>query len=396
MYGQPATGSRSAPPSSHGYVKVKELGQGSYGKAILVQDAGGKLFVMKTIDLSTMDKKQKRDAINEVRVLSCLKHPYIVSYRESFSENSLLAIVMDYADGGDLYQRINRTRKAGQQLVERQILRWFTEASLALKYMHDMHVLHRDLKSQNLFLTSSDRLRVGDFGISKVLDNTAAFARTAIGTPYYLSPEICQEKPYSFGSDVWALGCVLYEMAALRVPFDAQNIQALVQKITRGPLPQVPAVYTTDLRQLCWDLLHRDMTQRPSATDIIQRRYVQDEIRRMLHEERSKAAAVQQRSSAQPGANQGSSGSVSSPGSGVSQLRRAGSYRSSCSPAREHCGQGQAQLQAQQQPQPPQYSQAQPQQVGGQSHGSPNRERYPGRSESPAAAVHARPPQVHS
>merc|ERR1719440_2251340 len=261
---------------------------------------------MKTIDMAGMDKKQRRGAINEVRVLSSLKHPYIVSYRESFTEGSTLAIVMDYAEGGDLYQRISRTRKAGQAIPERQIVRWFTEASLALKYMHDKHVLHRDLKSQNLFLTSSDRLRVGDFGISKVLESTAAFAKTAIGTPYYLSPEICQEKPYSFGSDVWALGCVLYELTALRVPFDAQNIQNLVQKITRGPLPQVPPHYSQDMRQLCGDLLHRDQTQRPTATDIIQRRYIQDEIRRMLHEERAKAA----------NAPQANGQAVSAPGTG--------------------------------------------------------------------------------
>merc|ERR1719240_1910255 len=197
---------------------------------------------------------------------------------------------MDYADGGDLHERISKTRKAMKTFPEEKIIRWFTEASLALKYMHDKHVLHRDLKTQNLFLTSSDRLRVGDFGISKVLENTAAFARTAIGTPYYLSPEICQEKPYSFGSDVWALGCVLYEMAALRVPFDAQSMRALLRKITQGQVPQIQAPFSTEMRQLCGDLLHRDQAQRPSATDIIQRRYIQDEIRRMLYEERAKAA----------------------------------------------------------------------------------------------------------
>jgi len=326
-------------------VKVKDIGQGSYGKAMLVHDQDGKLYVMKTIDMSAMDRKQRRDAINEVRVLSCLKHPYIVSYRESFSENSTLAIVMDYADGGDLYQRIGRTRKAGQSIPERQIVRWFTEASLALKYMHDKHVLHRDLKSQNLFLTSSDRLRVGDFGISKVLESTAAFAKTAIGTPYYLSPEICQEKPYSFGSDVWALGCVLYELAALRVPFDAQNIQMLVQKITRGPLPQIPSHYTQELRQLCGDLLHRDQTQRPTATDIIQRRYIQDEIRRMLYEERAKAAGNS------PSNGQAVNGHqvVSAPGPGVAAVgpsgaaspisavvRRPSSYRASYSPSQAY------------------------------------------------------------
>merc|ERR1719160_105376 len=289
------------PLNAHGYVKVRDIGQGSYGKAMLVHDQDGKLYVMKTIDMGGMDKKQRRDAINEVRVLSCLKHPYIVSYRESFSENSTLAIVMDYADGGDLYQRISRTRKAGQSIPERQIVRWFTEASLALKYMHDKHVLHRDLKSQNLFLTSSDRLRVGDFGISKVLESTAAFAKTAIGTPYYLSPEICQEKQYSFPSDMWALGCVLYEMAALKVPFDAQNLQALVQKIVRGPMPPLPPHYTQELRALCGDCLAREQNSRPTATDIIQRRYIQDEIRKMLHEERAKAQQQQQQVNGQGG-----------------------------------------------------------------------------------------------
>jgi len=180
-------------------------------------------------------------------------------------------------------------------------------------------------KSQNLFLTSTDRLKLGDFGISKILENTGAFAKTTIGTPYYLSPEICQEKPYSFASDIWALGCILYEMAALRVPFDAQNIQGLVQKITRGPLPQTPPGYSQEFRILCGDLLHRDQTQRPTASDIVQRRYVQDEIRRMLGDERAKVD--------QAGTQVGGGGAACAPLS-----RREGSKPSSCrsdySPAR--------------------------------------------------------------
>lgn len=274
-----------------GYAKIKDIGQGSYGKAVLVQDREAKLFVMKIIDMSRMDSKQRKDAVNEVKVLSSLKHPYIVSYRESFQEHRHLAIVMDYADGGDLHERITKTRKAMKTFAEEKIVRWFTEATLALKYMHDKHVLHRDLKSQNLFLTSQDRLRIGDFGISKVLESTAAFARTTIGTPYYLSPEICMEKPYSFASDIWALGCILYELAALRVPFDASSLQSLVHKITRGPTPQLPSAYSSELRQLCSDLLHREQSQRPAAPEILQRPVIQMEIRRMLREEQAKSSA---------------------------------------------------------------------------------------------------------
>mmetsp|Transcript_33803 Transcript_33803/g.78159 ORF Transcript_33803/g.78159 Transcript_33803/m.78159 type:complete len:376 (+) Transcript_33803:99-1226(+) len=279
--------------SSRGYTKIKDIGSGSYGTAVLVQDKENKLYVMKIIDMSRMDPKQRKDAINEVRVLSSLKHPYIVSYRESYmSEGRNLAIVMDYADGGDLHQRIQRTRQAGKVFSEERIVRWLTEATLALKYLHDKHVLHRDLKSQNLFLTAQDRLRIGDFGISRVLDCTAAFAKTTIGTPYYLSPEICLEKPYTFSSDIWALGCVLYELACLRVPFDATSLQSLVQKITRGPTPVIPNSYSQELRQLGGDLLHREQTQRPSAQEILQRPLVQHEIRRMLREEQAKGRAA--------------------------------------------------------------------------------------------------------
>merc|ERR1719428_278103 len=274
-----------------GYTKVREIGSGSFGKAILVKDAENRQFVLQAIDISRMDNKERRDAVNEVRVLSSLKHPYVVSYRESFLDGRTLCIVMDYAEGGDLYNRISKQRKAGQNFPEPQIVRWFTQGSLALKHLHERHVLHRDLKSQNLFITGSGRLRIGDFGISKVLDCTAAFAKTTIGTPYYLSPEICQERPYSWSSDVWAMGCILYEMAALRVPFDAPNIRALVSKITRGPMPQLPPRFSPDLTKLCGDLLQRDDRKRPAASDILRYPVVQTEIRSMLREEQSKREA---------------------------------------------------------------------------------------------------------
>lgn len=286
--------SRSMPemaPAPGGYTKIREIGSGSFGKAILVKDPENRQYVLKAIDISRMDSKERKDAVNEVRVLSSLKHPYVVSYRESFLDGRTLCIVMDYAEGGDLYNRIAKQRKAQQNFPENQIVRWFTQLSLAMKHLHERHVLHRDLKSQNLFLTGSGRLRIGDFGIAKVLDSTAAFAKTTIGTPYYLSPEICQERPYSWSSDVWAMGCILYEMAALRVPFDAPNIRALVSKITRGPMPVVPSRYTPDLARLCGDLLQREERKRPSSTDVLRYPIVQTEIRAMLKEEQTKRGA---------------------------------------------------------------------------------------------------------
>eukprot|EP00747_Dinoflagellata_sp_TGD_P029797 gnl/TRDRNA2_/TRDRNA2_134177_c1_seq1.p1 gnl/TRDRNA2_/TRDRNA2_134177_c1~~gnl/TRDRNA2_/TRDRNA2_134177_c1_seq1.p1 ORF type:complete len:518 (+),score=74.59 gnl/TRDRNA2_/TRDRNA2_134177_c1_seq1:98-1651(+) len=298
--------------SSRGYSFVRSIAQGSFGKVVLVQDREQRLLVMKTIDLGPLDSKQKRDAVNEVKVLSSLRHPYIVSYRESFAENGFLKIVMEYAEGGDLHQRIEKTRKARQSFFEHRIVRWFTEAALGLQYLHGKHLLHRDLKSQNIFLTARERVRIGDFGISKVLaasnnscntvssttapeevsqDRSAnAFAKTRVGTPYYLSPEMCLEKPYSFSSDIWALGCVLYELAELEVPFEARTFEGLIQKIAHGPPPQLPPVYSWDLRQLCTDIFRRDPTQRPSADELIKKPLIQKEIRRMLDEEHLRGA----------------------------------------------------------------------------------------------------------
>jgi len=270
------------------YSKIREIGSGSFGKAILVHNVEGKQFVMKAIDISRLDSRECRDAVNEVKVLASMKHPYVIAYRESFMEGNTICIIMDYAEGGDLHARIAKVKKAGQSLNESQIIRWFTQAALAMKYMHERHVLHRDLKSQNIFLSSGGRARIGDFGISKVLDNTSAFAKTTIGTPYYMSPEICQERPYSWSSDVWAMGVILFEMCALRVPFDAPSIRVLVNKIVYGPMPVIPTWYSSDVQRLSADLLLREEKRRPSAYDILRYPMIQAEIRGMLMEEQAK------------------------------------------------------------------------------------------------------------
>jgi NIMA (never in mitosis gene a)-related kinase len=237
---------------------------------------------MKRIDITNLDKKQQADAVNEVQVLSCLKHPYIVRYHESFLENGELAIVMDYAEGGDLARRIRCHHVKRQLFPESQILRWFTQVVLGLKYLHKKQIVHRDLKPQNIFLTKQDDLRLGDFGISKISGESSLKEEKTIGTPHYFSPEICGEKLYSFASDMWALGCILYEMVALQVPFDAQNILGLVFKITGGPPPALPQLFSTDLRQLCDQLLGHDYDRRPSAAEILKRPLIQAEVLKML------------------------------------------------------------------------------------------------------------------
>ncbi|XP_053796319.1 serine/threonine-protein kinase Nek1 isoform X9 [Vidua chalybeata] len=197
------------------YIKVRKIGEGSFGKAILVKaKENGQQYVIKEINISKMSNKEREESRREVAVLANMKHPNIVLYRESFEENGCLYIVMDYCEGGDLFKKINAQK--GILFSEDQILDWFVQICLALKHIHDRKILHRDIKSQNIFLTKDGTIQLGDFGIARVLNSTAELARTCIGTPYYLSPEICQNKPYNNKSDIWALGCVLYEMCTLK------------------------------------------------------------------------------------------------------------------------------------------------------------------------------------
>jgi hypothetical protein len=191
---------------------------------------------------------------------------------------------MDFCEGGDLTKQIEIAKKKRQPLAEDQVLRWFTQAILALKYIHEKHILHRDLKPQNFFLSKSLCLKMGDFGIAKVLSCTIAVARTQIGTPYYLSPELCQDKPYAWPSDIWAMGCILYEMCALKVPFDASSMPQLVQKITSDRVPSVPNVYSAFIKQLCTEMLSRSQDRRPSPESILGRPQIQAIVKQMLEE----------------------------------------------------------------------------------------------------------------
>mmetsp|Transcript_29160 Transcript_29160/g.83581 ORF Transcript_29160/g.83581 Transcript_29160/m.83581 type:complete len:402 (+) Transcript_29160:72-1277(+) len=285
---------------AHEYQKIREIGSGSFGRAYLVQastapsraPADRRHLVLKEIDLSGREPQQRSNAEVEVKVLSSLKHPYIVRYWESFMNDRYLCIVMDYCEGGDLWQYIAQCRRNRTPVIEPQVVRWFTQMCLALKYMHEKNVLHRDIKTQNIFLTRKEGsdlqcAKIADFGIAKVLKSSHGFAQTLVGTPYYLSPEICQRQQYACPSDVWAVGCVLFELCALRVPFEAQELNQLVDRIVRGSVPRIPATYSRELGDLGIDMLNRDASRRPAAAAILQRPLVQNEIKRMLAENKS-------------------------------------------------------------------------------------------------------------
>eukprot|EP00903_Cladosiphon_okamuranus_P008755 g8387.t1 len=264
----------------------KVVGKGSFGQAILCSRiADGKACIVKQVDTSKLPSKARREASKEATLLAKLSHPNIVGFWESFFDGpsrDVLCIVMDYADGGDLSSCLRR--RNGRLLDEEVVLDWFVQTTLALKHIHDRKILHRDLKTQNIFLTRSRIVKLGDFGIAKVLGSTLDLARTCIGTPYYMSPEICQEKRYNHKSDMWSLGCVLYEMTCLRHAFDGTNMRLLVMKICSQEPRPISARYSSGMRNLIAQLLKKDPHARPSTGAILRRPLIKDKIGRFLSE----------------------------------------------------------------------------------------------------------------
>uniref|UniRef100_A0A663F3P2 non-specific serine/threonine protein kinase n=1 Tax=Aquila chrysaetos chrysaetos TaxID=223781 RepID=A0A663F3P2_AQUCH len=266
------------------YEIIKKIGEGSFGKIFLAKGkVDNEQCVIKEIDLTKVKQQNLDDNASqkEVILLAKMKHANIVTFYASLQEKNKLYIVMEYCDGGDLMKRINMQH--GVLFDEDQILSWFVQISLGLKHIHDKKILHRDLKAQNIFLSNNGKVaKLGDFGIARQLNSTTEFAHTCVGTPYYLSPEICENRPYNNKTDVWSLGCVLYELCALKHPFEGNSLHQLVLKICRGHFHPVSPNYSYDLRILISQLFNISPKDRPSVNSILRKPFLQNLVLRYL------------------------------------------------------------------------------------------------------------------
>ncbi|XP_033864499.3 serine/threonine-protein kinase Nek3 isoform X1 [Acipenser ruthenus] len=262
------------------YTVLKVIGEGSYGQALLVQPRKeSEKYVLKEIRLP---KTQSgiQSSRNEAILLAKMKHPNIVIFRESFEAEGHLYIVMEFCAGGDLMQKLKWQK--GSLFPEDMILNWFTQICLGTKYIHEQRVLHRDLKSKNIFLTDKGTIKLGDFGSACILNSPEAYACTYVGTPYYVSPEIWDSKPYNNKSDVWSLGCVLYELCTLKHPFQANSWKNLILKICRGSYPPLPPHYSYELHYLIKQMFKINPKDRPSISNILTRHRVSKLIKKYL------------------------------------------------------------------------------------------------------------------
>lgn len=260
------------------YEVMYTIGSGSYGRCQKIRrKSDGKVLVWKELDYGTMGESEKQMLVSEVNLLRELKHPNIVRYYDRIIDrtNTTLYIVMEHCEGGDLSSLITRCIKERRYLEEQFILRVMAQLTLALKECHRRRdgratVLHRDLKPANIFLDSKQNVKLGDFGLARILNHDTSFAKTFVGTPYYMSPEQMNRMSYNEKSDIWSLGCLLYELCALSPPFTAYNQKELTVKIREGKFRRIPYRYSEELNTLLSKMLHLKDYLRPSVESILQ------------------------------------------------------------------------------------------------------------------------------
>ncbi|XP_054966430.1 serine/threonine-protein kinase Nek11 isoform X9 [Pan paniscus] len=266
------------------YVLQQKLGSGSFGTVYLVSDKkakrGEELKVLKEISVGELNPNETVQANLEAQLLSKLDHPAIVKFHASFVEQDNFCIITEYCEGRDLDDKIQEYKQAGKIFPENQIIEWFIQLLLGVDYMHERRILHRDLKSKNVFL-KNNLLKI-DFGVSRLLMGSCDLATTLTGTPHYMSPEALKHQGYDTKSDIWSLACILYEMCCMNHAFAGSNFLSIVLKIVEGDTPSLPERYPKELNAIMESMLNKNPSLRPSAIEILKIPYIDEQLQNLM------------------------------------------------------------------------------------------------------------------
>ena len=257
------------------YEPISFIGKGNFGSITKIRrKIDGKILVWKEFNYGLLGEKERNRIVQEINILRELHHPNIVKYYDRIIDhkNTKLYIVMEYCPGGDLTQLIKRKRKINQYFSEDIIWKIFAQVSSALYACHTYKggiILHRDIKPSNIFIDQDNNIKLGDFGLSRILNQDISFAVSRVGTPYYMSPEQIDNIKYNEKSDIWSLGCFLYELTTLHPPFEAKTHLNLARKIKSGKMDLIPNFYSQKLNELINSLMNINPNQRPNIKEII-------------------------------------------------------------------------------------------------------------------------------
>ena len=262
---------------------LKILGKGSFSSVYLVKrKKDSKIYALKSVFLEKLSKKQQENSVNEVRILASIHNQNVISYKEAFWDDSsnTLNIIMEYADDGDLLTKIKQMKQEKVYFEEEKIWDYAIQIIQGLKSLHDKNIIHRDLKSENIFLFKKNSLcKIGDMNVSKVLKEK--LLRTQTGTPYYASPEVWMNKPYSFKSDLWSIGCVIYEMCELRTPFNGKDMDELFVNICLNKTKRISEKYSEELWLMIKKLLEVNVEKRYDCNQFLQSDIVKNKIKEL-------------------------------------------------------------------------------------------------------------------
>jgi len=247
-----------------------QLGKGSFGSVFIVTRKQDNIqYAMKSVNINNLKDKEKLSSLNEIRILSSLNHPNIIGYKEAFfdSRTRTLNIIMEYAEEGDLRKKIKENLKKHLHFTEDTIWDWTIQILEGLKYLHDNKIMHRDLKSANIFISKNGILKLGDLNVSII--TKMGMAKTRTGTPYYCSPEIWKDLPYDYKSDIWSVGCIIYELCMLKPPFRGTNLKKLYQNVIRGNYMPIIYYYSDDIRNIVSKMLVVDPAKRVTVDELL-------------------------------------------------------------------------------------------------------------------------------
>ena len=261
------------------YELIEIIGQGMYGKVYkALNKYENKYYAIKTLNFQNISQKERLNIEIEINLLQELKHPNIVLYKESYiDKNQNLNIVTTFCEGGDLYQKIFKSQK--NYFQEKEIINALIQLLLGLSYIHDKKIVHRDIKTKNIFIQNKNTLRIGDFGIAKIFNSNNNNKNTnlnkMVGTPLYMAPECFkQNKKYSYKSDIWSLGCCIYEMCNLKHAFEGQFFPAVSIKISEGKRLPLNKIYSTELRNIIDSMLNLNPRNRPTIASLIEKTFL--------------------------------------------------------------------------------------------------------------------------